>query len=158
MNYYDEIAKSYNELHKEEQLKKLRIIKKYLKPKIKDKLLDIGCGTGISTKWKCKSYGIDPSIELLKLAKNKAFYIQAEAENLPFKNKSFDIIISVTAMQNFKDLKNSIKEMKRVGKKTFILTFLKKSNKKDKILKLIKNNFKINNILEEDKDIILFLS
>ena len=48
MQYYNKIAKSYNGLYKEEQLKKVDIILKHIKPK--GKLLDIGSGTGISTK------------------------------------------------------------------------------------------------------------
>ena len=46
---YNKIAKSYNELHKEEQIKKLEIIKKNIK--IIPPLLDVGCGTGISTNY-----------------------------------------------------------------------------------------------------------
>ena len=46
---YNHIAKSYNELHKEEQIKKLDIIKKNIK--IISPLLDVGCGTGISTNY-----------------------------------------------------------------------------------------------------------
>ena len=57
---YDEIALSYNKLHKEEQLKKLKIISKILKVKKENFLLDLGAGTGISTNYfKCKSFGIE---------------------------------------------------------------------------------------------------
>ena len=49
MDYYSSIAKGYDELHKEEQLKKLQIIAKHIKPK--GLLLDIGAGTGISTSF-----------------------------------------------------------------------------------------------------------
>ena len=49
--YYDKIAKGYNELHAEEQKKKLAIIKKYIQPEKSDLLLDVGCGTGVSSDW-----------------------------------------------------------------------------------------------------------
>ena len=150
MNYYDTISKSYESLHKEEQLKKIKIIKKYLKVKSTDKLLDVGCGSGFSSNWKCKVYGIDPSIKLLK--KTKGNFILGEAESLPFKDHFFDIVISVTAIQNFNNIEKALKEIKRVGKNKFILTFLKKSPKKNKIISLIKKHFKVLKTIEEEKD------
>ena len=81
MNYYNEIAEGYNELHKEEQLNKLKIIKENIEINKTDKLLDVGCGTGISSDFDCNVYAIDPSEELLKQnpVKNK---IIANAENI----------------------------------------------------------------------------
>ena len=160
MNYYDKIAKGYEELHKEEQLKKIKIIKKHLKLKPIDKLLDVGCGTGLTTTpWKCKRYGIDPSKKLLERArqKDKITYKLASAENIPFKDNFFDIVISITAIQNFTNIEKGLKEIKRVGKDRFILTFLKKYSKKDKIIKLIQKIFKVKEIIEEEKDIIFVI-
>lgn len=156
MNYYNEISKGYEGLYKEEQFKKLKIIKKYIKVNKKDKLLDVGCGSGFSTNlWNCKAFGIDPSIELLKKAKGN--FILAKAENLPFKNNFFDIVTSITSIQNFTNIEKALKEIKRVGKNKFILTFLKKSPKKSKILNLIKKHFKIKNLIEEEKDLIFII-
>ena len=160
MNYYDKIAKGYEELHKEEQLKKIKIIKKHLKLKPIDKLLDVGCGTGLTTTpWKCKRYGIDPSKKLLERAKQKekVVYKLASVEKIPFKDNFFDIVISITAIQNFTNIEKGLKEIKRVGKDRFILTFLKKSSKKDKIIKLIQKIFKVKEIIEEEKDIIFVI-
>src|SRR3989344_6431413 len=89
MNYYDKIAKGYEELHKEEQLKKIKLIKTILKVNPTDKLLDVGCGTGLTTTpWKCKRYGIDPSKKLLERAKQKekVVYKLASVEKIPFKD------------------------------------------------------------------------
>ena len=47
--YYDNISKSYNQLYGEEQKKKLDIIKDCVHVKKSYKLLDVGCGTGISS-------------------------------------------------------------------------------------------------------------
>ncbi|MBS3151526.1 class I SAM-dependent methyltransferase [Candidatus Woesearchaeota archaeon] len=156
-NYYDKIATGYEELYKEEQLKKLKLIKKYLKVKVADKLLDVGCGTGLTTSpWKCKRYGIDPSEKLLERAKEKGriIYTKAPAEKIPFRDKFFDVVISVTAIQNFNNVEKALKEIRRVGKDKFILTFLKKSAKKEKINILIRKYFKIKKIIEEERDLV----
>ncbi len=155
MNYYNQLSKGYNKLHKEEQLKKLSIIKKNIKINKQDLLLDVGCGIGISSKFNCKVIGIDPSTGLLRLNKNKS-KILGIAENLPFKSNTFDYVISVTSIHNFKDIGKSLKEIRRVGKKNFIFSILKRSNRLSEIKKEIKNNFKIKRIIEEEKDVIFF--
>lgn len=162
MNYYNSISRGYEELHREEQLKKLELIKKFLKVSPQDKLLDVGCGTGLTTsRWKCKCFGIDPSKKLLTKAKTKykkIIFKQASAENIPFEDNFFDIVISVTAIQNFTSIEKGFKEMKRVGKNRFVLTFLKKSQKNEKIVSLIKKIFSIGRVIEEEKDMIYFVS
>ena len=159
MSYYDEISEGYEELHKEEQLKKVALIKKHLKVNKDDKLLDVGCGTGLTTEqWPCKRYGADPAPKLLEKARQKdsIIYTLAPAESLPFKDHEFDIVISITSIQNFKDIEKGLKEIKRVGKDNFVLSFLKKSQKKDLIDNLIRKHFKVINVLEEDKDMMYF--
>ena len=113
MYYYDAISKSYNNLHGEEQRKKLDIIKKHIDPKPKQKILDVGCGTGICTRWNCFSVGIDPSLGLLK--EGTGNLIQADAEHLPFKDKTFDFVISVTAIHLFQDLDKGLEEIKEAS-------------------------------------------
>lgn len=157
MNYYNEISEGYEELHKEEQQKKVELIKNYLKPKQTDLLLDVASGTGLTTEpWNCKRIGLDPAIKLLEKARNKQEiqYINAEAEHIPFKDNSFDIVISITAIHNFNNIEKGLREIKRVGKDKFILSTLKKSRKIREISKLIKKIFKPEEIIEEEKDII----
>lgn len=171
--YYNKIALGYDELYMEEQLKKLYLIKKnieednslsdFKKPK---NILDIGCGTGISTRFFVSNFkikkimGIDPSKELIKIAKEKdpyGKYIICDAEKineLPFK-KEFDLIISITAIQNFYNIELSLKNMKSLGNK-FIFSFLKKSSKKELIERKIKKIFNIIKKIEEEKDLIFF--
>jgi len=160
MTYYDSISQGYEELHAEEQLKKVEVIKKHLKLKPPDKLLDVGCGTGLTTEpWPCKRYGVDPAPRLLERArqKDKIEYKLAPAEKIPYPDKFFDVVISITAIQNFKDIEKGLKEIKRVGKNKFVLSFLKKSEKADKIKKLINKYFKVKKMVEEEKDIIFII-
>ena len=151
---YKHIAKSYNELHKEEQIKKLNVIKQNMK--IIPPLLDIGCGTGISTNFfKVKSIGIDNCKEMIENKENLQY---GNAEKLPFKDKAFNTVISVTVFQNIKNMEKALKEAIRVSKNNNIcITFLKKSRKLKEFQKLFKKYFKDYKKIEEEKDII-FLS
>lgn len=160
--YYDKIARGYEELHCEEQEKKIAIVKKYLTVKENDFLLDVGCGTGITSNFPCNIVGLDPSTELLKrfsapLAKSVKT-VCAPAEKMPLEDDLFDIVVSITALQNFDDAEQGLKEMCRVGKKNarYAISFLKKSAKKEKLTALIKKYFVVEKEIEEDKDIIFF--
>ena len=160
MTYYDEIANGYEELHKEEQLKKIDLIKRYLKVDVDDKLLDVGCGTGLTTEpWACRRYGVDPAPKLLERArqKDRIEYKLAPAENIPYPDDFFDVVISITAIQNFEDIEKGLMEIKRVGKGRFVLSFLKKSSKRDIIDKLIRKIFDVEEVVEEEKDLIYFI-
>ncbi|MBS3167903.1 class I SAM-dependent methyltransferase [Candidatus Woesearchaeota archaeon] len=151
---YKYIAKSYDELHKEEQLKKLDIIKSQIRVSKASRLLDIGCGTGISTNFfKCKSIGIDPSKEMISISKEKNLFY-GESENLLFKDKEFDMVISITAIHNFRDPEKALDEMLRVAKKTIVITLLKKANKYKELKELIKYKLKNVKEIDEEKDTI----
>lgn len=59
--------------------------------------IEIGVGTGRFAEGLHITYGLDTSIEMLKITRErKIICIQAAAENLPFKEKSFDIVLMVT--------------------------------------------------------------
>ena len=167
-DYYNGIANGYDELYRNEQLLKLKfienkihsisILKEFYNPKYK--MLDVGCGTGVSTSYFKfeESYGVDPSKELVKVAiKNypKINFLIAPAEFIPFKDNNFDLIISLTAIQNFSDIEKGLLEIKRLSNK-YVLTFLKKSPKRELIESLIEKHFHIIKKFEEDKDMIYF--
>jgi ubiquinone/menaquinone biosynthesis C-methylase UbiE len=146
---YDQIAKSYNELHREEQLKKIKLIIDLLKIK-EETVLDVGCGTAFYSNLIKNYTGIDPSKEMIKQAKIKI--ILGQGENLPFKNKEFDTVISISAIHNFKDPIKGIEEIKRVAKNKIAISVFKRAKK----LKIIENQLKDFNRIEEDKDIIFY--
>src|SRR5210317_931260 len=99
-------GEKYNNLRKEEQLNKTRIVFSELGDK---KTLDVGCGTGLSSSLFSYVIGVDPQKELLK--ENKYPHILGEAENLPFKDDEFENVVSVTAIHNFKDIEKGLNEI-----------------------------------------------
>jgi len=103
-------------------------------------ILDVACGTGrmlpeiFSVKKNIKYYGIDTSKEMIKHLKGKARKLSIEkdvkiktgdAENIPFKGKSFDIVFSYHLLWHLpKEVQEKIiKEMLRTCKNKGIIIF-----------------------------------
>jgi len=146
---YEELAKGYDELYGEEQKKKLEKIKHLLKGRI----LDIGAGTGIVAKHFKNVVSLDPCKEMLDKAPGKK--VVGKAEELPFKEGDFDTIVSLTALHHT-DIDKVISEIKRLKPKNIVLTILKRSAKREEVVKKLKKEFNMDKI-EEEKDIILFV-
>jgi ubiquinone/menaquinone biosynthesis C-methylase UbiE len=157
MQYYSQIAKGYEELHKEEQLSKLKSVIDRVQYAHDDFLLDVGCGTGLSSLlFSCQKIGIDPAMELLWQAKNRMPVVQGIAESLPFQDNKFSMVICLTALHNFADPQRALLEMKRVGTGKFIISILKRAKAFEGLIKLVSQTFKVKEMLEDPKDIILF--
>lgn len=104
-------------------------------------VLDLACGTGDmltsirKTNNKCKLYGADFSINMLKVSKKKmpeCQLIAADAHNLPFKNNSFDRITMAFGFRNVSNKNIGLTEMYRVLKnngKICILELTQPENK-----------------------------
>ncbi len=137
--YYDGISPGYDELYGEEQEEKWKAIRGYIRVKGKS-VLEVGCGTGIiSEKLQRASrlVCLDLSEEMIKIAKRKGVrgkFVISNAEELPFKDKEFDIVISVTVLQDVKRPLKAIEEMKRVGNR-IIFSLLAKGKKAGKVRK-----------------------
>ena len=155
MTYYNQIASGYEELHKEEQLKKIAIIKNKIKFQPSWRILDVGCGPYFGD-FEGKVIGIDSSRELLKKAKKKIPVIQGKGEFLPFKENSFDVVVSLTALQNFDDIEKGIQEIRRVAKKIAVITVLKRSPKINMVEELLSKYFTKIERIEEEKDMLFF--
>lgn len=150
--YYDGIAHGYDELHGEEQLAKYRIIADRLKLSTDARVLDVGAGTGVGYSI-IPSVGIDPSPELLKQHPHKESVV-GRAEELPFPDKSFDAVISVTAIHHT-DVHQAIQEMQRVSRGPIAITVLKKSAFAHAIIAAAVQELRPLIIIDEDKDSIL---
>jgi len=157
MRYYAQIAQGYEELHREEQLGKLRLVLERLPYQRTDRVLDVGCGTGLSSLlFNCKKFGIDLTFELLRQAKARLPVVQGVAEHLPFRDNVFDIVVCLTALHNFTDPLRALLEMRRVGTGRFAISILKRAKDFDNLLKLVSQTFRVREILEDPKDFILF--
>ncbi len=157
INYYDNIAHGYWELYGKEQLKKIRLILDHIKLDKHDKVLDVGCGNGsYLNMFDCDLTGIDPSENLIKQYEGKHKVMIGKAENIPFPDNTFDLVMSITAIQNFDNMRKGLYEIRRVGNNKFILTVLKKAVDLDEMDLLIRGFFIIEKIIIEDKDYIFF--
>ena len=103
-------------------------------------ILDLATGTADLAILSMKIHpvqvtGTDISSEMLAIGKNKIKklrledkikLLQADSENLPFGDNSFDAAIVAFGVRNYEDLPVGLKEMKRIlkpGGKAFILEF-----------------------------------
>ena len=80
----------------------------------KDSLvLDLATGSGdiskkINEKYGCRCIALDANMEMLEIAKKKndfntPFYINGNAENLPFKKFIFDFVVVSFGLRNFNE-------------------------------------------------------
>jgi len=152
-----ELAEAYNSNSRIKKIQKEMTLRclDFLDIK-KGRILDAGCGTGISTQFLLEkgfdAVGIDISKPMIDIAKQKNLPCKVgDFRNLKFKNKEFDAIISISAIQwnpatsikeAEKNYKDNAKEFYRVLKNNSkaVLQFYPK-DKHD--LKRILNCFKI---------------
>ena len=126
LNEYSKLASEYDRRWSFYIIATLRETLKRLKIKPTDRLLDIGCGTGsllqaISQKYPTvDSVGIDLSTEMLKVACNKRIkkcgLATGQAQRLPFRSESFDIVLSCNAFHYWRKPEECLSEMSRVLK------------------------------------------
>jgi ubiquinone/menaquinone biosynthesis C-methylase UbiE len=110
------------------------LVKKYenelllelLQPGPEEKILDVGCGTGVFTLnvlgFGPRVTGLDISYPMLKRAelKAKGYPFQAVAgdmKHLPFADECFDRVVSMTALEFIADGQAAVEDMFRVAKK-----------------------------------------
>ena len=86
------------------------------------KVLDVGAGTGkILSELKNKGWqikGVDGEKEAVRWAKKRGVVIKQHdlTKKLPFKNNSFDLVVSLDVLEHVKDDVGLLKEMRRVVK------------------------------------------
>ncbi len=154
---FDRIALKYDFLN---HLLTLNIDKYWRKKAVKkidnqvESLLDVATGTGdlaieiIKQKKAKQIMAIDLSQNMLDIAKqkmaqrnllDKIIFQQANCQNLPFKDESFDVICSAFGVRNFANLDKGLQEMYRVLKKDGKLIILELAYPSNKIIKTLYN-------------------
>jgi len=134
---YDVPAEGYDELYGKEQYEKYELVSMALRDRFRKfrVIADVGCATGLFGEY-LKSIdfdglyiGIDLSEERLKAAKHKAhaswILIQADAEHLPLRRNSVDLVACITVI-HLLDIRNAMKEFVRVSRDAIVVTLLKK--------------------------------
>tara|TARA_B100000795_G_C22794749_1_gene438789 strand:+ start:126 stop:830 length:705 start_codon:yes stop_codon:yes gene_type:complete len=105
-HHYEEFFTSFFDLSKEDYKNKT--------------VLDIGCGPRGSLEWADnvkRRVGLDPlAKKYIKMEgrNHDMEYIQSGAEQIPFDSGYFDIVTSLNSLDHVDDLKDCIKEIKRV--------------------------------------------
>ncbi|MGC1390503.1 MAG: methyltransferase domain-containing protein [Bacteroidales bacterium] len=94
--------------------------------KNEDKVIEISIGTGRNIKYlnpSAEFCGVDISLGMLRKCKRKMkrlhreiTLIQAEAESLPIKDESFDVVFSAGGFNFFNDPGKAVAEMLRIAK------------------------------------------
>jgi len=87
---------------------------------IKGSVLDVGCGTGLMSQGLQEVMGVDIAMGMARVYKERfGKVVLGDAHNLPFKDKSFDCVVSNFAL-HWTDLNKSLPEALRVCKRLFL--------------------------------------
>ena len=110
-------------------LKEYALINKTLRPKAGESVLDVGCGPGFHLRqfqqWNMKPIGIDSSPTMVELAKQRVGFsipiFKGYAEDLPFKDDHFDVVVFVTSLEFMDSPEKALREAVRVAKKRLLI-------------------------------------
>ena len=124
--FYDLATQSYAWFKDGNERKRLIQYLSFLDIKNGDKVIEISIGTGRNIKYlnpNADFYGVDISLGMLKKCQKKMkklkreiTLIQAEAESLPIKEESFDVVFSAGGFNFFNDPAKAVSEMLRIAK------------------------------------------
>ncbi|OIQ98660.1 malonyl-[acyl-carrier protein] O-methyltransferase [mine drainage metagenome] len=111
-----------------------RLLDSLLAPTPGETLLDVGCGTGYFTRRFAANLangnvvGADIDPDMLRFADGHSDrsigFVAADARQLPFRDKSFDLVVSVTALCFIQNEKQALSEMLRVARRRVVLGLL----------------------------------
>src|SRR4030043_1118997 len=137
------------------ELMRFKKIKDILELTDSDYFLDIGCGSGyLLNQAACKrGVGADISDLMVKTAwenckKNgKKFIVQSDAENLPFKKRSFNKIVSTEVIEHILHPEALLKEIERVSKNETVIVITIPNEKYINWIKNLLFSLRVNKLL-----------
>jgi SAM-dependent methyltransferase len=116
---YDTIGSNYAELRKPDP-RVARIIERALGPA--QTVLNVGAGTGSYEPAGRAVTAVEPSGEMIrKRGPAAAKAIQANADDLPFPDKSFDASMAILTIHHWPDKEAGLREMRRVTRGPIVL-------------------------------------
>ena len=140
---YNKTAGSYDSRYSDTQTDKYRIMLGGIS--LDGKILDLGCGTGLLAEFlRLPLHGVDNSEEMLVQAQRRGVKTKlADMQDLPYKDKEFDFVLSFSSLMNVKNPEKAIKEAKRVLKDdgVFICTYLR--HFEDKLKPMLERHFTV---------------
>jgi ubiquinone/menaquinone biosynthesis C-methylase UbiE len=151
MRRYDLTAQLYEMRYAEEQEAKYKAALENMNIAYDSLVLDVGCGVGLLfshvTAKAQVIVGVDVSKKLLFHAKVRAknfrnvHLVQADADHLPFRTGSFNVVFAFTVLQNMPKPLETLNEIKRTAKHnaSIAVTGLKKAFPKDAFEELLQN-------------------
>jgi SAM-dependent methyltransferase len=98
-----------------------RAILAALGPLRSQRLLDVGCGTGrftaLAEAQGAVATGLDLDSGMLAVARTRLHgrLLQADAQALPFSDRSFDVVMAITLLEFLSDADKAVAEMARVA-------------------------------------------
>src|SRR3989344_103454 len=117
---YDSFSKYYDFVEGIIEIPFVSRFRRKLLRQVKEKVLDIGIGTGKNLKYypkNCEVTGVDLSEEMLKIAKKRAVelglnvrLLKGSSKKLPFKKEEFDFIVDSLGLCTYQNPIKALKE------------------------------------------------
>jgi ubiquinone/menaquinone biosynthesis C-methylase UbiE len=121
---YNRFARWYDWLEAIPDLLGLRLLRRRLLQPASGRILEVAVGTGKNLPYDpegSRIIAVDISLEMLKVARRRAvkssinsWFVLADAESLPFRDKSFDTAVSALSACTFPNPARVFQEMARV--------------------------------------------
>ncbi len=112
-------------------------------PQARGEVLEIGIGSGLNLPYYSpevqRVYGVDPSIELQRMARKRValarfpveFFAQSAEQRLPLPTESMDTVVVTWALCSIRNAPEALQQMRRVLKPGGLLIFLEHGRSPD---------------------------